>query len=123
MGRRIAVVAGLGLLLAAVLVAFLPAATDRTSCGWWGSPEWGESESRELADKYVDLAEQSAELPAEFDTTSGSAAAGALQVAENYNQCDAKLDTRRTFTFVLLGLTVVMPVGVIYVTGRREDAI
>ena len=121
MNRRIAVVLCLGLLLATALVAFLPSSTDRASCGWWGSPEWGEGESRALAERYVDLAEQSAELPDGFDTTSESAASGALGVAENYRRCDAALDTRRTFTFILLGLAVATPVGVIYVGGKRED--
>lgn len=122
MGRRSAVGAGFGLLLVAGLVAFLPAATDRASCGWWGSPNWGESESRALVEKWTDLAERSGELPADIETTPGSAAAGARYVAENYSRCHAKLKTRRTLTFVLLGLAVLIPVGMVRATGRREES-
>ena len=119
MNRRLALVTGLTLLLGAVLFTALPANVSNTECGWWVAPEWSESESRELGERYLAVAEEASTMEGGGELFEQSGAQ-AMKVANSYRACTDKLSTRRNLTLGLLASAVLVPAGILYV-GRRED--
>lgn len=105
MVKRAAVVFGLLLVLGAAVATFLPADQPNAKCGTWVNPEWDTARSQELAKDFAEL----------------GANQQAVHVANAYLGCRDALDTRRTVTFVLLGLAVMVPVGVLFIAGGRRE--
>lgn len=106
MTRRIALVAGLGLLLAALAFSFAPASAGVAECGWWGSPEWTEAESR-------DIAERAAAVPGGEGL--------AISTARAYRDCADTLSARRNVSLGLAASALLVPGAVLFV-GRRKGS-
>lgn len=105
--QRLAVVAGLVLLLGAGLFTFLPTNANGSTCGTWVAPEWDKDESAELAGRAADLGDEGEAL--------------AREVATNYRQCTDALSTRRLLSIGLLVGAVLLPAGIVFV-GRGQTA-
>lgn len=104
---RLAVVAGVVLLLGAVAATFLPTSPQGATCGSWVDPEWKDDETDELVRGWQDLGQDGE----------------AIGVRMVKRACDDALSTRRTVSLVLLGSAVVVPTGIAFVGGatRRRD--
>ncbi|MBU2696447.1 hypothetical protein [Pimelobacter sp. 30-1] len=105
------------LLVGAALVTFLPASPENRTCGTWVDPEWDKETAKELAYGFIDVAEEAGSAG-----LSGSVAenlSSAKDIADTYRTCDDALDTRRTWTFILLGAGLVVPVVVWFVVAGR----
>lgn len=118
--RAIGLVAAL-LLLAALLVTFLPTSPSGATCGTWVSPEWSQSKVEHLLKESGATAKQ-----AQAMADGGNAqAAGivsqlegvALAATRSYAVCSDSLSTRRTWSLVLLSLAILVPLGAIFVGG------
>lgn len=99
--------AGIALLLGALAFSFAPASSGGSECGWWGSPEWGEAESKDLARRAL-------------ETPGGEGIA--FSTARAYRECNEKLVARRNVSLGLLAVALLLPAGIVYV-GRSRDQV
>ena len=113
--QRLAVVVGSLLLVGAAAATFLPTSPQGATCGTWVAPEWNEDHVDKLREQANSLAEQ--DFTGEFGGEALAIAAGSQKALRI---CDDALGTRRTVTFVLVGLAVLVPVGLLFVGGGRR---
>lgn len=119
MTQRLAIVAGLALLLGALLLTFLPTNSQDTKCGHWFNPEWDRAKSQALAEEYADIADEAAEL-ANDEGIGAEASASAYQIASAYRRCDDSLGTRRNLSIGLLVAAGLVPAAIVFVGKARE---
>jgi ABC-type dipeptide/oligopeptide/nickel transport system permease subunit len=118
LSTRLAIVLGVLFLAAGVLMTFLPSSTAAAEkCGTWVHPEWSKAKSASMASQWGELAEKFDALNAS-DQAAAAQANSASSVAA-YVTCTDELGSRRTWSLVLIGLAIALPIGVVFVAGRR----
>lgn len=119
LSTRLAIAVGVLFLVAGAAVAFAPTSTSGTTCGTWVNPRWTEEKGSALAKKWADLGDQFEALNA-YDEAA-NARGSALAASSIYGRCSDALSPRRTWSIVLIGLAIALPIGVVFVAGRRPQ--
>lgn len=123
MTKRIAIVAGLALLLGAALFTLLPTSASGATCGHWFSPEFTKANVSDLLGRQADLdaqIESSGDIPGNAELAAENEASAA-RLIENYRACDDALDTRRNLSIGLLIAAGVVPAAILFVGGRKDQ--
>lgn len=119
--QRVAIVLAGVFVLGALAATFLPTSPEGATCGNWVSPEWDDETTRDLVDEYQELASGDGTDSPELSRLRGEATGSAMAIVRSKRLCDDALGTRQTMTFVLLGLAVIAPVGIVFIAGARRD--
>jgi hypothetical protein len=116
---RLAVAAGVLFLLGVGAATFLPSDQPGAHCGTWVAPEWPRGEVVRLAAQFRDQGRQFTALS--HPREAADAEANAQDTERAYVVCSDALSTRRTWTFALLGLAVVVPALIVFVGRGRAN--
>lgn len=115
---RLAIALGVLLVVAAVLVTFVPASPSGATCGNWVAPEWDDDTTAQLLEQARSLYDEAS--AAGQDAIASQALGSGTGIAKAHQVCSDALSTRRAVSLVLVGLAVVVPIGVLFVGGGRR---